>query len=104
LLNLFLSMLAGAQAAALLIAAKREDAISSEIAMHTEHNADDIKALRQENTELTAKAKQATDILDEIHPHEANIAKRIGAEMGNFPPGATRRRSASGWPRPRSWR
>jgi uncharacterized membrane protein len=88
LLNLFLSMLAGVQAAALLIAAKREDAISSEIAMHTENNTDDIKALLQENTELTAKVKQATDILDEIHLHVANIAKRIGAEMGNFPPGA----------------
>src|ERR1700687_226714 len=35
LLNLFLSMLAGVQAAALLIAAKRSDAISSEIALHT---------------------------------------------------------------------
>jgi uncharacterized membrane protein len=35
LLNLFLSMLAGVQAAALLIAAKRADAISSEIAVHT---------------------------------------------------------------------
>ena len=34
LLNLFLSMLAGVQAAALLIAAKRADAISSELAMH----------------------------------------------------------------------
>ena len=32
LLNLFLSMIAGVQAAALLIAAKRSDAISSEIA------------------------------------------------------------------------
>ncbi len=36
LLNLFLSMLAGVQAAALLIAAKRADAIASEIAIHTE--------------------------------------------------------------------
>jgi len=87
LLNLFLSMLAGVQAAALLIAAKREDAISSEIAIHTEDNTDDIKTLIQENTELTEKVKRATDILDEIHLHVANIAKRIGAEMGNFPPG-----------------
>jgi uncharacterized membrane protein len=38
LLNLFLSMLAGVQAAALLIAAKRADAVSSEIALHTEKN------------------------------------------------------------------
>jgi uncharacterized membrane protein len=41
LLNLFLSMLAGVQAAALLIAAKRADAISSEIALHTEKNTDE---------------------------------------------------------------
>ena len=34
--NLFLSMLAGVQAAALLIAAKRADAIASEVALHTE--------------------------------------------------------------------
>ena len=45
LLNLFLSMLAGVQAAALLIAAKRSDAIASEIAVHTEKNTDEIKAL-----------------------------------------------------------
>lgn len=63
LLNLFLSMLAGVQAAALLIAAKREDAISSEIALHTEHNTDDIKKLISENTELTAQVKRATDLL-----------------------------------------
>lgn len=45
LLNVFLSMLAGVQAAALLRVAKRADAISSEIALHTETNTDDIKAL-----------------------------------------------------------
>jgi hypothetical protein len=45
LLNLFLSMLAGVQAAALLIAAKRADSISSEIALHTVKNTDDIKVL-----------------------------------------------------------
>jgi len=95
LLNLFLSMLAGVQAAALLIAAKRADAISSEIAIHTEHNTDDIKTLIEEskmllaeNTELTEQVKKNTDLLDEIHLHVANIGKRIGADMGNFPPGA----------------
>ena len=55
LLNLFLSMLAGVQAAALLIAAKRADAISSEIAIHTEHNTDDIRALLDENKRLLAE-------------------------------------------------
>jgi uncharacterized membrane protein len=38
LLDLFLSMLAGIQAAALLIAAKRADQVASEIAVHTETN------------------------------------------------------------------
>jgi len=89
LLNLFLSMLAGVQAAALLIAAKRADAISSEIAIHTEHNTDDIKTLIAENTALTSQVKKNTDLLDEIHLHVANIGKKVGAEMGNFPPAAT---------------
>jgi uncharacterized membrane protein len=86
LLNLFLSMLAGVQAAALLIAAKRSDGMASEIALHTEHNTEDIKTLIAENTELTAKVKEATDLLDEIHLHVSNIGKKLGAELGNFPP------------------
>lgn len=67
LLNLFLSMLAGVQAAALLIAAKRADAVSSEIAIHTEKNTDDLKDLLRENTELTLRVKQNTDLLELIH-------------------------------------
>jgi len=89
LLNLFLSMLAGVQAAALLIAAKRSDSIASEIAVHTEHNTDDIKTLLAENTLLTTEVKKNTDLLDEIHLHVANIGKKVGAEMGNFPPATT---------------
>ena len=87
LLNLFLSMLAGIQAAALLIAAKRADAISSEVALHTETNTEDLKALVAENTALTALVKQNTDLLDEIHRHVANIGKQVGAELGHFAPG-----------------
>jgi uncharacterized membrane protein len=87
LLNLFLSMLAGVQAAALLIAAKRADAIASEIALHTEKNTDDIKVLLRENTELTNAVKKNTDLLDEIHLHVANIGRTVGAELGNFAPG-----------------
>jgi uncharacterized membrane protein len=86
LLNLFLSMMAGVQAAALLIAAKRSDAISSEVALHTANNTDDIKKLIQENTQLTAAVKNATDLLDEIHLHVANIGKVLGADDGHFPP------------------
>jgi len=87
LLNLFLSMLAGVQAAALLIAAKRADAVSSEIAIHTERNTDEIKTLVAENTALTVQMKKNTDLLDEIHLHVANIGKKIGAESGRFAPG-----------------
>ena len=60
LLNLFLSMLAGVQAAALLIAAKRADSIASEIAVHTEKNTDDIKTLLQQNTDLTRAVEALT--------------------------------------------
>ncbi|MBW4078698.1 MAG: DUF1003 domain-containing protein [Acidobacteria bacterium] len=86
LLNLFLSMLAGIQAAALLIAAKRADAISSEVALHTADNTDDIKTLIKENTVLTEQMKQNTDLLDEIHRHVTEIGKVLGASDGNFAP------------------
>lgn len=52
LLSLILSTLAGLQAAALLIAAERSDAIASEIAIHTERNTEEIKRLLRQNTEL----------------------------------------------------
>jgi uncharacterized membrane protein len=86
LLNLFLSMMAGVQAAALLIAAKRSDAISSEVALHTSTNTDDIKKLIQENTALTEAVKSATDLLEEIHLHVSNIGRVVGADEGHFPP------------------
>lgn len=86
LLNLFLSMMAGVQAAALLIAAKRADSISSEVALHTASNTDDIKTLLAENTELTTEVKRQTDLLEEIHLHVSNIGKKVGAELGNYPP------------------
>lgn len=69
LLNLFLSMLAGVQAAALLIAAKRSDSVAAEIALHTERNTDDLKTLLAENTSITEQVKRQTDLLEEIHRH-----------------------------------
>ena len=78
LLNLFLSMLAGVQAAALLIAAKRSDAVASEIAVHTERNTDDIKKLLEENTSLTMAVKANTDLLDEIHRHLQLLTPETG--------------------------
>jgi uncharacterized membrane protein len=87
LLNLFLSMMAGVQAAALLIAAKRSDAIASEVAVHTAANTDDIKVLLAENTTLTSEVKRNTDLLDELHRHVTEIGKHLGAFAGNFEPG-----------------
>jgi uncharacterized membrane protein len=86
LLNLFLSMLAGVQAAALLIAAKRADSISSEIALHTERNTDDIKALVGENTELTKAVKKNTDLLEEIHRHLTTLAPETGGSASDERP------------------
>ncbi|NNN03870.1 MAG: DUF1003 domain-containing protein [Acidimicrobiaceae bacterium] len=86
LLNLFLSMMAGVQAAALLIAAKRSDAVASEVAVHTEHNTEDLKVLVQENTELTNQVKQNTDLLEELHRHVTAIGRRLGLDAGLFPP------------------
>jgi uncharacterized membrane protein len=79
LLNLFLSMLAGVQAAALLIAAKRADAIASEVAVHTERNTEDLKALMQENTAMTLQVKQNTDLLEEIHRHVTALSATLPA-------------------------
>src|SRR5438270_6569663 len=78
LLNLFLSMLAGIQAAALLIAAKRADQVASEIALHTERNTEDIKTLLNENTALTERVKKNTDMLEEIHRHVTALSPDAG--------------------------
>ena len=78
LLNLFLSMLAGVQAAALLIAAKRADGIASEIALHTERNTDDLKLMLNADIELTRLVKENTDLLEEIHRHVTTLATGAG--------------------------
>lgn len=66
LLNLFLSMVAGLQGAILLIAAKRADSISSELAMHTFNNTEADTKLLNENTDLTRQVKANVDTLEEI--------------------------------------
>jgi len=86
LLNLFLSMMAGVQAAALLIAAKRSDAISSEVALHTSQNTDDIKLLIAESTEMLQQVKTNTDLLDELHAHLSAISEKLGVDGGSFGP------------------
>jgi len=64
LLNLMLSMVAGLQGAILLIAAKRADQISSELAVHTYQNTQGIQALLQQNTDLT---KAVENLTSQIH-------------------------------------
>jgi len=90
LLNLLLSTMAGMQGAILLIAAKRADQISSELALHTERNTEDIKTLLDENTQLTRTVAANTDLLDEIHQHVTATAP----QAGEFPPKAKRVRKA----------
>lgn len=64
LLNLFLSMLAGMQGAVLLIAAKRADQISAETAVHTLENTELLKALIQQNTDLTEEVRRLSADID----------------------------------------
>lgn len=65
LLNLMLSMIAGLQGAILLIAAKRSDQVSSELANHT-----------FDNTQTSAEILRRIDILTtEVHTH---IVKKPG--------------------------
>jgi uncharacterized membrane protein len=85
LLNLFLSMMAGVQAAALLIAAKRSDSISSEVAIHTANNTDDIKRLIEENTCMSpasARSSAPTAVTSRRKPPDRrpNVSWRRTAE------------------------
>lgn len=69
LLNLSLSMLAGVQGAILLISAKRQDTISSQVAIHTATTADEIKALVTADTDLTTQIEALTRA---VHDHLLN--------------------------------
>ena len=86
LLNLFLSMIAGLQGAILLIAAKRADSISSELAMHTFNNTEADTKLLNENTDLTRQVKANTDALEEIHRHVTALTKAMNLDAGAFDP------------------
>lgn len=70
LLNLLLSCLAAMQGAILLIAAKRADTISSEIAKHTENNTEAIKTMLTQNTELTKEIHALSRSLAPAHEHD----------------------------------
>ena len=66
LLNLILSTLAGLQGAILLIAAKRQDQISSTLARHDYEINLKAELLLEENTDVTKAIKVLTDA---IHAH-----------------------------------
>ncbi|MDY6995362.1 MAG: DUF1003 domain-containing protein [Actinomycetota bacterium] len=65
LLNLMLSMIAGLQGAILLIAAKRSDQISSELAIHTYQNTQHLSELLRKVDELTEDIHQNVCLTDE---------------------------------------
>jgi hypothetical protein len=62
------------------------DELEPEVAVHTEHNTEDLKVLLQENTALTGQVKQNTDLLDELHRHVTEIGRHLGVDAGTFPP------------------
>ena len=66
LLNLFLSMLAGLQGAILLIAAKRQDAISAAMARH--------------DFETDTAAKEEIELLLEINREQLELLRQLRAE------------------------
>lgn len=80
LLNLFLSMLAGLQGAILLIAAKRQDAISSAMAQHdfdtnvaAKSGIDHLIELNEQNYQRISELR---DLVDEINQRVAVIPVR----------------------------
>ena len=70
LLNLILSCVAALQGAILLIAAKREDQINSDLALHTYQ-------IDQENLQLTRQVHELTQRIEKltIEVHQAVISK-----------------------------
>ena len=71
LLNLMLSMVAGLQGAILLIAAKRSDQISSELAMHTLGNTNQSTELLKKVDDLTLEIHQHTCVPGPSEPAES---------------------------------
>ena len=79
-------MVAGLQGAILLIAAKRADSISSELALHTYNNTEADAKLLSENTELVRQVKANTDALEEIHRHVTALTRAMNLDAGTFDP------------------
>ena len=79
-------MVAGLQGAILLIAAKRADSISSELALHTFKNTEVDAQLLSENTELVRQIKANTDALEEIHRHVTALTNAMNLAAGRVDP------------------
>ena len=87
LLNLFLSMLAGLQGAILLIAAKRQDAISAALAQHdfdtnlaAKNEIEELMTINKRQLEMLEDLRQ---ILAEAHSQEAySVEEARGATQG----------------------
>ena len=75
LLNLILSCLAAMQGAILLIAAKREDQISSDLARHD----------YETNVEADEIVKQIHELTREIHMHTVKLASTPESDVGRVP-------------------
>lgn len=98
LLNLFLSMLAGLQGAVLLIAAKRQDAISAALARH-DYETD--RAAKEEIEQLVIISRELFRALNELREHQglAPISPPQPAPRPDVTTGqnsATRSESATG--------
>ena len=74
------------QTAALLIAAKRADAVASEMTMHTEHNTEDVKTLLGENTALTRAMNSNTDLREEVQRDLTQLTPQAGSFPSNSKP------------------
>ena len=74
LLNLILSCFAAMQGAIILLAAKRADAISSEVAVHTKDNTDELMAMNRRQLEVLQK-------LDGLDGKVADLAETVGTVL-----------------------
>ena len=78
LLNLLLSTLAGLQCFVLLIANRRGEQVSSELAQHTEDHTEIIQALLKENTTITNAIHELTR---QVHEAVAVRCRECGAPL-----------------------
>ena len=74
ILNLILSCFAAMQGAIILLAAKRADAISSEVAVHTKDNTDELMTINRRQLQVLQK-------LDGLDGKVADLAETVGTVM-----------------------